>query len=206
MTVPTFPSLAGIRFPVRRTPMWETDVQVTIAGKRTAYARRAYPQYAYELEYDFLRSDSVNLELQTLLAFYNTCQGRANLFQFNDPDDTTATAMSFGNGDGSTVDFQLTRTLTGTGGITWTDPVWCVSGTASIFVNGVLKSTPGDYSIGSTGLVTFVSAPPAGPTGALTWTGAYNWFCRFDDDSATFAKFMQNLYELSKIKFSTELF
>jgi uncharacterized protein (TIGR02217 family) len=203
MTTPVFPTLIGLSWPAIRTPVWDTDVQVSIAGKRTGYARRAYPQYAYELSYDLLRSDSVNLEWQTLVAFFNVCFGRANLFIFNDPDDGSVTTANFGTGDGTTTAFQLTRALTGTG-VSWVDPIFCPTGTPSIFVNGSLKTLGTDYTISATGLVTFNVAPAA--AAALTWTGTYGWFCRFDEDSNSFEKFMLNFWQLKKIKFSTELF
>jgi hypothetical protein len=48
---------------------------------------------------------------------------------------------------------------------------------------------------------------PSGLAGhALTWTGTYAWYCRFDEDVNTFEKFAYNLYELKKLKFSTEVY
>ena len=201
MTAPTFPVLK-LAWPVVRTPQWDTDVQVSIAGKRTAYARRAFPIYVYELKFNVLRADA-NLEWQTLFAFYNSVLGRANLFIYNDPADGTASATSFGTGDGATTAFQLTRPIVGTG-VSWVDPVFCPTGTPQIFIAGVLQSTPTNYSISATGLVTFTSAPAA--AAALTWTGTYGWFCRFDEDSEPFENFMYQFWRLGKVKFSTELF
>ncbi len=200
MTVPTFPSLIGVGWPVVRMPEWDTDVQVSLTGKRTTLGRRSYPIYRYELPYNVLRADA-NIEWQTLVAFYNSVGGRRDLFAYNDPSDNSVTTMSFGAGDGATRAFQLTRALTGTG-VSWVDPVFAPTGTPSIFVAGVLKSTPADYTISATGLVTFTAAPVGGA--ALTWTGTYNWLCRFDDDSQSFEQFLNLFWRLGKIRFSTE--
>jgi uncharacterized protein (TIGR02217 family) len=201
MVLPVFPALIGLTYPYLRSPEWDTDVQVSLVGKRTTLGRRSYPIYRYELKYNVLRSDLVTIEWQTLLAFYNVVGGRRDLFQFSDPGDTSVTTMSFGAGDGATTQFQLTRALTGSG-VSWVDPVFAPTGTPSIFINGVLKSTPADYIINATGQVTFTVAPASGA--ALTWTGTYNWLCRFDDDSATFEQFLNLFWRLGKIKLSTE--
>jgi len=54
------------------------------------------------------------------------------------------------------------------------------------------------YTIGSTGLVTFTTAPASGA--ALTWTGTYYFRCRFTKDQIEFDGFMQDLYELKKVE------
>jgi uncharacterized protein (TIGR02217 family) len=198
MTLPVFPTLIGLTYPVIRRPVWRTIKQESLSGKRTRLPMRVIPQWQYELPYDMLRSDSVNLEWQTLLGFYNSVLGAAYLFQFNDVDDNAVTTQSFGTGDGTTTQFQLVRSLGG-----FIEPVYAVNGAPSIFVNGVLKTVTTDYTIGSTGVVTFVVAP--GNTLPLTWTGSYYWLARFDDDQEDFSKFMNKFWELKKVTFTTEL-
>jgi hypothetical protein len=98
-----------------------------------------------------------------------------------------------------TTQFQIMRTISG-GGFSWADPIFAPTIT-NIFDNG----TPvggGSYTINGTGLVTFTVAPTTGH--ALTWTGTYNWLCRFDEDTASFERFMYWLLELKTLKFSTE--
>jgi uncharacterized protein (TIGR02217 family) len=201
MTLPTFPVLIGLKYPFIRTAEWDVDVQRSISGKRTTLSNFSYPIYHYELSYSVLRADVVNKEFQTLMAFYNSVGGPANLFQFNDPGDQSVTAQGFGVGDGATLSFQLVRSLAGLGA-NWVDPVFGPVGTPAVYDNGVLKSTPADYSIGASGLVTFTSAPVAGHV--LSWTGNYNWLCRFDDQMATFEQFQNLFWSTKKIALSTE--
>lgn len=204
MTLPVFPALTLIEWPVIKTPDWSnTDIQRSVTGKRTTLARQSYPFYRFELTHS-LRSDSTNLELQTLMAFYNSVNGPANLFQFNDVNDNAVTAQSIGTGDGTTTAFQLLRTMAGAGGVQWVDPVFGPTGSPQIFDNGSLKTAGVDYNIGSTGLVTFTSAPAAAH--ALTWTGSFNWLVRFDDSSASFEQFMAQFWQQKSIKFSSEKF
>lgn len=200
MTLRLFPALPGLTYPVKKTPVWNTDVQMSISGKKSTLARWSYPIYAIEVGYEFLRSDTAWGEYQDLVAFFNLAGGRANLFRFNDPDDNTATDQGFGVGDGVTLAFQLTRAM---GGLlfSWVDPVFYPV-TSSIYVAGVLMTPAVDYTISTTGLVTFTAAPALGA--ALTWSGTFNWLVRFDDDSNTFEKFTYNLFELKQLKFSSE--
>lgn len=205
LTLPIFPQLAGISYPVMKSPQWSTERHQAINGKKTTFARFIYPIYKYELPYEFLRSGIVNQigapanEYQEMLAFYNSLHGGADLFQFIDPDDRIATTQQFGVGDGVTLKYQLTRTITGSAS-TWADPVFAPTVT-TIFKNAVALTPVTDYSVTDTGLVTFVVAPAV--AALLTWTGTYNWICNFDEDTASFEKFMQNLFALKKINFST---
>ena len=68
-------------------------------------------------------------------------------------------------------------------------------------VSGGAAATVTDYVLGSTGIVTFSTAPVTGA--ALAWTGAFNWLCRFDDDSIDFQPFGTGLWSMQTLKFST---
>ena len=127
------------------------------------------------------------------MAFFNARSGSFDSFLWTDPDDNSVTAQSFGAGDGSTISFQLTRTFGG-----YAEPVFDTNSTPAISVNGVLKTAGTDYTISSTGVVTFAAAP--GSTLPLTWTGTYYRRVRFASDSAEFAQFLKNLWELKAVE------
>jgi hypothetical protein len=76
-------------------------------------------------------------------------------------------------------------------------------GAPRVFANGALED-PANYSIGTHGAINFSSTPGAGL--ALTWSGAFAWRCRFDDDDLGIEGFMYQLFSLKTLKFSTELF
>jgi len=59
-----------------------------------------------------------------------------------------------------------------------------------------------DYTLGSTGIVTFTSAPPL--NSLLLWSGNFYYRCAFDEDGIEFAKFM-NQWWTAKVKFSQVL-
>jgi len=187
MTVQTFPTLAGLGFPVKRTPIHSTTPQVAWSGKDSRRSNWTYPKHRYELVFDLLRSDS-NAEWQTLIGFFNKCHGSAAVFKFLDPDDNTATAQQIGIGDGVTTTFQLVRTLGG-----FVEPVFSP---ISPVVSGA-----GLYSVDASGLVTFSLPPSIGA--AITWSGTFNWLCRFDSDELEFDKFMNQMWSVGKVSFTT---
>jgi uncharacterized protein (TIGR02217 family) len=194
MTVPVFPSLPGIAYPVKRTVQWSTVKGDALSGKRTRFALWTYPVYWYDLPFNFLRSDALTLEWQTLEGFINGVQGAYGLFAYSDPNDNAVTNQQFGQGDGVTTTFQLVRSLGG-----FTIPVFLINGTPTISVAGVVTASA---SISAYGVVTFASAPANGA--ALTWTGGYYMPCRFDDDTTDMSQFMRTIWELKSLKFSTE--
>ena len=191
-----FPTLAGLTFPVERNAVWMTKTQPAVSGKETRLNLWSYPRYEYTLSYDVLRSDSVNLEFQTILDFYNARQGAFDSWLFNDPDDNTATAQTFGTGDGATTAFQLARTLPGGG---FSEPVKAVNTITQVTKNGT--PTAAYTYVAATGVLTFTVAPTAGQV--LAWTGTYYWRCRFMDDTFNLSKFANQFWETKTLKFQS---
>ena|ERR1039458_9273102 len=175
-----------------------------------------YPTYEFEFDLDSVQGNEALLSsiTETFRGIFALTQGRAGLFLFVDPQDNAVSYIDSGMlgfttggtitaGDGATVAFQLARSI---GGVAW-DIIQFASITG-LKVNGTLKYAPGDYSVNSTGLVTFTSAP--GNNAVLTWVGTFMFGgCRFDADSydAT-RKFTKNsgtdIWDIQSIKFTTE--
>jgi uncharacterized protein (TIGR02217 family) len=199
MTLPIFPALAGIAYPVRRTPRWSTLKQEAVSGKTTALQLWSYPAYRYELAYDLLRADSAHLEWQTLVGFFNLVGGAAQPFLFNDPDDGSAAGQSLGSGDGATTQFNLVRALGG-----FIEPVQAASAASlQLFIDGAATTAFSTLAFpnGAVYGAQFSTPPAAGA--AITASFAYSWLCRFDEDTAEFDKFASDFWELKKITFST---
>jgi hypothetical protein len=49
--------------------------------------------------------------------------------------------------------------------------------------------------------VTFSLPPSIGAV--LTWDGTFYWLCRFDADELTFEKFMNTMWSVGKLSFTT---
>ncbi|MDA8095591.1 MAG: DUF2460 domain-containing protein [Betaproteobacteria bacterium] len=189
-----FPVLPGLSWSVSKAPVWKTLTQQTVSGLELRAAMMSYPLWRFMLTYDVLRGDNINQELQTLMGFFLARQGSYDTFLYSDPTDNTVTTQTFGTGDGTTTAFQLLR---GVGG--YLEPIQNVNGNPSVYVDGVLQA--GSYTIGSTGIVSFTGAPPAGAL--LTWTGSFYFRARFMQDTAEFEEFMQDLWRLKKLQFQS---
>jgi uncharacterized protein (TIGR02217 family) len=191
MSTEIFPSLAGLEYPVVRTPVFRTLIQETASGMETRAALQLYPRWQYTLSFNFLRDDANN-EFRTLLAFFLARQGSFDSFLFDDADDDTVTGQAIGLGDGSTRVFQLVRSFGG-----FTEPVLAPNA-VTIKVGGVALSGS-DWSYSGPGQVMLNAAPGhgVGVTADLT----YHWPVRFLADQYDFSKFMNRLWEQKKLDF-----
>lgn len=190
-----FPSLAGQSIEVSRVPIFSTRIQTAVSGQETRAAFMAYPKWRLTAKHDVLRHGQTVEELQTLEAFFLQMRGAYDSFLVTAPSDSAVTNMSFGTGNGTQVSWQLTRTR-GANGFAFTEPCQNLAAAPTIKAAGVVVGS-GNYSIGSTGLITFVTAPANGA--ALTWSGSFYYRCRFVDDEARFDRFLDDLWQIGEI-------
>jgi len=197
MAPPTLPSFIGAGYPVVRTPIWSTISQDFVSGKRALFPMWSSPRYKYTIPINVLRLS--NLEWQTLVGFFNLVNGSAGLFQYFDPNFNSATNQLIGVSDGNTSQYQLLSTLPGSG---FAEPVYAITGSPQIFING--SPSPPAGGISPYGVVTFGAPVPAGQN--ITWTGTFNWYCRFDKDTLDFEQFVSNMARVKTLEFTTEKF
>jgi uncharacterized protein (TIGR02217 family) len=196
VSIPSFPTLQGIAWPVKRSPKWSTITQKPISGKETRLSNWTYQRYQWELQFAYLSQS----DWQTLEAFFNSVNGSALPFHYNDPNDNAVTGGSLGTGDGTTTQFNFIRTLGGN-----IAPVQDVTQSGVVIkVNG---TSTGAYTFltdanwGFTYGIQFTSAPASGA--AITATFNYNWPCRFDDDELAFSEMLSQMWELRKCSFTS---
>lgn len=209
-----FPSLPGLMFPVKKTPMFSTNIKTAVSGRELRRANYTLPLFTIGLQYEFLRDTVEQNEFKTLLAFFLARGGAFDSFLFNDPDDGRASNELLGIGDGVTTTFQLARSFGG-----FSEPVcnvanvaigpnmWAVQGDTPMWTNdsaamwsAAPNYLPGtDFNVSATGLVTFAVAPPA--AAELRWSGEYYYRCRFLHDQQDYNKFMDRLWEQKKCDF-----
>lgn len=194
----TYPSnLIGLKYDVKKSPVFDTVIQTSFSGKEQRIARQSYPRWKFSVAYEFVR-DNVNAEFQTLIGFFMSALGRFNNFYFQDPTDYIATAQNIGTGDGATTAFSLVRSLGG-----FAEPILHAPTVTAIYFNGVAQGS-GWTATASTGgygtdTITFSVAPSNGVV--ITADFTFNFVCRFDMDEAQFSNFMQNFWELKQLDF-----
>jgi hypothetical protein len=199
-TPPSFPSLPGVGFPVRKKRVFSTEVAKHVSGRQVRKANYAYPLYQFELVVEGLDQNSVwaalsNASYQALMGLYLQVQGQFGTFLYTDPDDYSVTAQSEGTGDGSTTSFTLYRTFGG-----FVDPVGWVTSLENVYLNGVLQSSS-TYSLTEPNTLVFDTAPGAGVAITVDMQFAFN--CRFLADDQEFEEFMSGLYSVSSLKFES---
>lgn len=195
MSNAVFPVLPGLSWNVVRQPEFRTQVQSAVSGREIRLAFMSSPMYTFKMAYEVLRQGGAFSELKTLGGFFLSRLGSYDSFLYSDPTDNSVTGASFGAGNGTTLAFQLVRPY-GPVGSAFVEPVENLNGAPSIYVGGVLQTS--GYTVSSTGIVTFATAPSSGAQ--LTWTGSFYYRVRFKQDVAEFNNFMQNLFDLKKLE------
>jgi uncharacterized protein (TIGR02217 family) len=213
--MPTMPlSLAA---GLKKTPNFNTVRQKVAAGRgNAAVSLKPYPTWDFEFSLDHITGNEA-AGSSVIAQFFGTfmaCGGGTGLFLFTDPQDNAVATANSGMlnvtpgaatpmgiaGDAVSTKFQLARSI---GGLAW-DIIQNVNGTPTIYVNGTPTAA---YSISSTGVITFTSAPANGAT--LTWSGSFYYLCRFDADTVDATRsFTTNngtdQWDVNSIKFSSE--
>lgn len=194
MSTEHFPSLPGVTWRRKRTPIFKTLVHEVGSGD-VRVALRDYPKWKWTLEHEMVRSEAEYPELQTLVGFFCARQGAYDSFLYVDPDDCDAVGQSLGTGDGDTTVFQFVRTWGA-----FTEPVFPLGGTPKIYHDDELVES--GYTLGYTyGTLTYDVAPAEGVV--ITADFEYHWRVRFTQDEADFEQFMYQLYELKEVEFVT---
>lgn len=177
MTELVFPQLPGLAWGMSKKPLWASRVQKSVSGKRQAIGYMSYPLYQCTLNFNVLRATLSNNELATLQGFFNKMKGQVDTFKFVDPNDAAVlTAQQIGVGDGVNKLFQLVRTYGD-----FVEPVHTPNVITSLRNAAAAQTNPTHYSVSSTGLITFVTAPLSG--NVIDWTGTYHWRCAFTQDT-----------------------
>jgi hypothetical protein len=220
MSYPVCPTLPiSMAKGLHKSPMFNTVFQKVATSRGNSSASLTpFATWSFEWDMDSVQGNeaSASSTIAQFLGLHMACQGRAGLFLFTDGQDNTVAYANSGmldvtaasatpmasTGNAVSTKFQLARSMAG---IAW-DVIQNVTVTG-VKVNGSLKTVTTDYAVSSTGVVTFVSAPANAAT--LTWTGTYQYLCRFDADTVdSIRTFTTNsgtdLWDVNGIKFASE--
>lgn len=196
MSNAVLPVTAGFKLEAEKIAIWDgVEISRSQSMDETAVLCQSYPLYEINLSVEVLREaflgTSLN-EARALLGFFNLRSGSYDSFLYSDPEDYTVTDQTFGVRDGTTTQFQLVRTWGG-----YSEPVENVNSLTNLKSNGGALTSPTNYSISSTGLVTLTSAGTAGHV--LTWSGTYYWRVRFNAARMAFRRMFRDLHELKNL-------
>jgi uncharacterized protein (TIGR02217 family) len=188
MTIPSYRLPDRIERGSGFGPSFRNVIQEAISGNEQRFAQWAKCRGVGDLSYGLMKSSDPLGDYRAIVAMFRAHFGSIYPWRFKDWSDYTATNVTFGTGNGSTVAFQLSMTydpsqiLLGTpGSLFYVRNITLPAPSPSIYVDGVLKTVTTDYTISSSGVVTFTSAPAN--TKLVTWTGTFDVPVRFDTDS-----------------------
>lgn len=190
-----FPALPGQGFP-KKAPSFNTVKREAASGRQIRRARWSSPRWLFEISYEVLRNRVSLPELSKLFGFFLTALGNYGAWFFLDPYENTVSNATLGTGDGSTTDFQATRTWGAGTGYAFNDPVYAFWLQPVVYVNGAPTTA---FTVQPWGVIRF-NYPPADGT-ALTWSGKYLFACAFADDSVNAEQMTKDLFSAGGIKF-----
>jgi uncharacterized protein (TIGR02217 family) len=157
-------------------PEFSTEIVVLSSAHEKRNINWTYPRERWQVAYG-VKGQS---DLDALREFFYVCKGRAIGFRFKNHDDYQGTTEKLGDGDGSTVAFQLVKIYT-SGGETLTRKITKpVDGTVSVFIDDV-EQGESIWSIDlTTGIITLDTAPSSGEVVSATFQ--FDVPMRFDTD------------------------
>jgi uncharacterized protein (TIGR02217 family) len=185
-------------------PSFKNVIQEAISGNEQRFAQWSKCRGTGDLSYAILESSDPIGDFRAVLALFRAHFGSLYPFRFKDWSDYQATDELIGNGDGSRTAFQLVKTydpsqilLNTPGTLFYVRSIVLVAGTPTIKVDGVTKTPVTDYTISSSGVVTFTSAPASSKP--VTWTGEFDVPVRFDTDNLPVIMQQQDLATIRSI-------
>jgi hypothetical protein len=210
----------GLAFTVVKRPAFNSIVQGSPSGAEFRLGQMVNPLWRFTLTYEVLFDNKINTnlgavytDLQVLMGFFLSHQGQYNDFLFLDPDDNfmgpalvngvpnTLAQLPVVNDGAGNYYSPVQRNLGGfLEDITDLSP----ASTITVYANGVLKSSPADYTLNGPGLALptssfaglylhWVAGAPATPV-----TAQFNFYfrVRFESDEQDFEKFLNKLWTI----------
>lgn len=155
-------------------PSFNTRIVTTQSWMERRNANNIECRHSYSLPLQNIIDDDY---LTFLKQVFLACRGQLHSFKVKDYSDFKAVNEVFGEGDGATVAFQLSKTSTW-GAASYVRTITKPVSGITVTVNGVVTAASVDLG---TGIVTFSVAPTAGAI--LRWSGEFRIPVRFNNDA-----------------------
>jgi len=215
MALPIYPVYQGLTYDVKWSPVFFVNTQKTQSGASVDVALASTPLHQFELVYNFLRDSGplgnalfTGSEFKGMMGFFLSLQGSGGRFLFDNPDDDNVTSQviaSSAQSDGVTDAWPLIRTFGDNTVGTGTEQIGQIhtpGPTTNVYYNGVLKTLSVDYVFDTTipgqNMLSLINIPPAGQP--ITMDYSYRYYCKFQDPTLTFNKFLSQVWALQSVK------
>jgi uncharacterized protein (TIGR02217 family) len=204
MTFPAYRLPSDVEVGAQGGPQFATVIQEAVSGQEQRVRVWAKCRAKYEIAYSVMNSADPVGNYRAVLSLFYAHAGRLRPFRFKDWGDYQAENVQFGSGTGLDTEFQLSKTydpsevlLGAIGTYFYTREIYLLSSTPVIRVDGVVQTVTTHYSIGPTGMVTFVTAPANGAV--LTFDAEFDIPVRFDIDYLPVVMNVNSIAEIGSI-------
>lgn len=185
MAFPTYRLPPEVETGMRGGPAFSNVIQESISGKEQRIRVWAKCRGRWDVGYSIIDTAETAGTFRAVIALFRAHVGSLYPFPFKDWGDYQLTDERIGTGDGSETDFQIIKTydpsqiiLSTPGSRTYVRDIYLPRSGLVVKVNGTTKTITTDYTISSTGLITFTSPPTN--THPITVTGEFDIPVRFD--------------------------
>jgi uncharacterized protein (TIGR02217 family) len=182
---------------VQKNPTWSTRRAKHVSGREVALSLYAFPLWAFELTFEVLSEEAAIQSYQTMVQFFLARRGGFDPFLFQDPSDCQAYGQLLGAGDGATTDFTFLHPW----GAALGEPVGYVNVSGiNVYLNGSPLAADA-WSVALPSTLVLDTAPGAGVQVSADY--GFYFKCRFDDDVVEMENFMDQLWSVKSLKFTS---
>jgi len=185
MTFPAYRLPPDVEVGMTGGPTFQNIIQESISGTEQRVRVWAKCRGEWDLSYTILDTADADGTFRAVLAVFRAHFGDLYAFPFKDWGDYQLTNELIGTGDGSDTTFQIIKTydpsqiiLNVPGSLTYVREIYLPASDLVVKINGVTQTITTNYTISSTGLITFTSPPTTGH--AITVTGEFDVPVRFN--------------------------
>ena len=215
MTLPIFPTLPGLTWPLPKSSEFNTIIQETPNFMNTRIIQSQNPRWHWEMLFDVLRQNLTLNEYQQLQGFILQLYGQGLDFLYDDPsDDHVGPALLPGPTPNSDAELQvwfdgtnyfspIQRNMGG-----FLEDVTDLNGSIVVYANGTLATVgtaAGEYEVQGPGLAVpgfstlgLYLAWGAGvaPAGPVTAEFDFYFRCQMESDLQTFDQFLATMWTI----------
>lgn len=184
MTFPTYRLPPEVEVGMEGGPTFYNVIQEAISGQEQRVQVWAKCRGQWTCSYSILDTEENSGTFRAIIALFRAHFGSLRPFPFKDWGDYQLTNELIGTGDGSDTTFQIIKTynpgsILGVSTVyTYVRDIYLPRSGLVVKVDGVTQTLTTDYTVSSTGIITFTVAPPNGE--AITVTGEFDVPVRFD--------------------------
>ena len=185
MAFPTYRLPPDVEEGMTGGPAFQNVIQESVAGTEQRIRVWAKCRGEWDISYTIMNTAETGGTFRAVVALFRAHFGNLYPFPFKDWGDYQLTDETIGSGDGSDTTFQIIKTydpsqilLATPGTRIYVREIYLPRADLVVKVNGVTMTPTTHYTVSSTGLITFVSAPASGHV--VTVTGEFDVPVRFN--------------------------